>query len=572
MSRGEVSVTTFVWCEGMGDWKVMTEVSAFAALTQPSGGGTAGTGISIRKMSGLQQSQAPQSAQLAPQLAQPIAVQDVQPAHAHGIDPLSPINPQNTVNLLNPSESAGISIGADLLQPEYSSPAIHDPAGGTKPTILVPAQAGDTLDIANPGLRGDPAAEMTRGAVFPEIGTPVGTVAPGGKKSSGKLKLLLVFVLLGGGVYAGTQGYLAPVLENQAVKDAGSSVYSFLEPYLMSAAEKFPALSEWISPLPKLDGVTPDEYQELKAAAMSPIDQGARAAMSLLATDLISPSFYIATNLPDGANFEILVEGVPSTLLNHMSFTSRVFLTADRRLGKSPAVRFPDGKPIPRGEYKVYLYETDQQPATVTEALASTPVSAIPPAAGIPPNRKLLTQKIYFLGGPKDATYATRLKEYHDKLLARATAELNEVRQFISTLEAQFSGTNTQFERFRKMKANRYQQKLALKGWNDYHTRWSQLDGQLTETFAKWTPELMQQEFFYGVLYQELIQVGKWVSKVHEHHHQFFSGPTDPKVFATQLTETQMQAQNAINLMKAKIEQAAKLGTTPNGMPIREGL
>ena len=98
------------------------------------------------------------------------------------------------------------------------------------------------------------------------------------------------------------------------------------------------------------------------------------------------------------------------------------------------------------------------------------------------------------------------------------------------------------------------------------------LQNQLNLIFQKWTPEVIEKTYFYGVLNQLAQQAGQSVSKVHEFQHSYFTGGQDLKTLDIQLGEATSLAQGMIHALKAKIEQAEQMPVTANGMPQREGI
>ena len=339
---------------------------------------------------------------------------------------------------------------------------------------------------------------------------------------------------------------------------------------MLALSQKVPFLSDWISPLPSLNDVSPSEYAELtQASRTSPDKAGPRFSIALSKNDELAPAFYVASNLPDGAQFQIVVIGVPESLLNQTSFSSQAQATLTQKLSKTGPIRYSDGKPIPRGQYFVYLLPTDNEPQTaksLIQAYQPPNNTRIPPE--LPNTAKVLLSKSYFLGGPRDSNYLVRLKEFHDKLREKATSELTEIKQFTDTLDSQLASTVTKFTMIKKGKITARQRK----SWEDFHNQWMKFQGQLDQNFQRWTPEAIQNEYFYGVLYQLTQQAGQMIDKVHGFQHAFFTGSQDPRTSEIQLGEATSSAQSSLNVLKSKIGQAEKLPPTPNGMPRREGL
>jgi hypothetical protein len=474
LTQGQVTVSNYIWAEGMSDWKLMTEIPAFASILSPP----------------------------APAVA-------LSPAALPAIETVAQLTPIITA---------------------------------TKP--ISPEPAPVQVEVHG-------AAQLRH------------------SRLPGRLKWLIVAILLAmlGGLYQ--FGFLESVTQGPAFKAAGQTVSDFTEPYLMNLVETIPVLGQWISPIPKLDDVSIDDYEDLKSAATGKVEEkGPKVAFALAHADLFFPQFYVASNLPDGAEFEVYVEGVPETLLNQLNFSAQVKANIVKRLGKTASVKFQDGKPVPRGEYTVYIMEAEQQPELVKSTLASVAPSNERISAALPKGRKLISKKTYFLGGNKDATYVSRLKEFHEKLKTKADAELNEIKQFSATLESQLGTSVTEFTRLKSKKSN----KALQKAWSEFHDKWSRLDEQLGETFKKWTPEALGQDYFYGLLYKQVLDLGQAISRVHGIHHAYFTGAVDAKSFDIQLGEATSQAQTAFSAIKSKIEQAEKLVPAPSGMPRREGL
>ena len=239
--------------------------------------------------------------------------------------------------------------------------------------------------------------------------------------------------------------------------------------------------------------------------------------------------FYVSSNLPDGAVIDTYVEGIPDTLLNQLSFHGKTQATIDKKLGRTGVVRFPDGKPLPRGEYVVYATEDPQQPDAVKALLAGIPAVTAKTAPALPKDLKLLVSRPIFLGGAKDAIYLSRLKEFHDKLRAKASTELSEIKQFEATLESQLSQTSSKYTQLRGLSRGGKPSFAAHKAWTDFSAQWSKLDDNLKQSFVKWTDPVLETDYFYGVLYSMTKSAGDAVERLHQLHADFFNGKTDPK-------------------------------------------
>jgi hypothetical protein len=103
-------------------------------------------------------------------------------------------------------------------------------------------------------------------------------------------------------------------------------------------------------------------------------------------------------------------------------------------LGKSEPILALGANPIPKGEYQVFLVEANE---------------ASPPSAASP-GTNFLFNKSFFIGGPRDETYLTRLKAFHEKIKQSAERESQELKQYSDTLQMQFQMLTQEFSKILK--------------------------------------------------------------------------------------------------------------------------
>jgi len=510
---GGLDSSAYAWCNGMADWEMVTRIGDFGVILNPPAPDQKTSAHLIPVEPALI---APNtgSAQPKPIETQPLQVQT---AAAAAVMPMTSLEPTRSgVTVLQPS------------QPEQSAPSRA-----------------------------------------PEAAPSPGVAKKKAPVSRGFLLSILLIVLVAGVGFAGMKGHLDPLLQQPAVKAVLVSLKDGVQPLVYQLVEKIPALGQFISPLPELRGVGEADREEMKQAILgSPEMDGARVTFAQDQSDPQSPSFHVVSNLPDGASFEVRVEGIADRLLNALHFSTTLKATLQKRVGQTGVLRQVDGRPIPRGEYRVYIYESDQQSEQVGQLLTGMPAASVKVPLTVPQGRKLMIMKTLFLGGLQDAAYAEGLKVFHETVLAKAATERQDAGQYLATLESQFAATNSLFERLSKGKVG----KAQLKQWESFHTNWTQMDAQLQEVFQKWTPEILQSEFFYGVAFQALQQAGQAVTRIHGVHHGYFSGSVDSSSFSIQRGEAQSQASFALNAVKAKLEQIDRLPKSPAGIPLREGL
>ncbi len=472
-------------------------------------------------------------------------------------------------------EAAQVSALAEV----FSAGAASSFDAGTGRTRMAGAEG--TIAAGPQVKQGSSELTMTGAEALPlktQANIRAGAHAAAAGASAGGKSSKTRYVILGGVgltviglAVAGSMGFLSPVFSHPAVKSVTGSLRDALSPVTLKLVDRFPGLASLFPPLPALDDVAPEDLADLESAAVGlPADVGPKMALVLSLNEGAGPFFYGSTNLPDGAKAELLVEGMPDTLVRQLSGFVKVQGVFEKRLMKTPPVKASDGQALPKGEYVVSLYEADQQPEAVATLLAPMPAKTVAKAsADLPKGRKLVIRRVFFLGGKKDEAYKKQLAEVHETLKQKAKSELEEVKQLSATLESQLKETTDQFKRLRGMKNS----KAAQKAWGEFHGKWSGLDAKLTEAFQKWTPEILTTQLFYGVLYSQVLATGQAVQKAHGMHQSFFTGgAADPKAFEIQQGEALSAAESALNGLKAKVDAAEKIPPSPAGLPRREGL
>lgn len=324
-------------------------------------------------------------------------------------------------------------------------------------------------------------------------------------------------------------------------------------------------IASLLSTLPELSDVTPEDYQELKKAAKAPSSAGPQVAVALSKSDPLSPIFYVATNLPDGARFEIYVEGVPHRLLNTLSYSGKLDVATTKRLAKSVPLRYPDGKPIPRGEYLVYVMESPigQPDLVYKELLPLAPVARNLPNQ-LPQDRRLVfSKKIFF--GAKDATYEQRLKEFHDGLVARAKNEATELSLAAATLESQALVSESAYDRLKRQPIGPKQKQV----WNEMNRTWRPVEAQLVQKYAGLSPDQIKDGFFHGNLVAEFLVVEKILADLHSAQEKLFTTTASYGSLEGQVMSLRNQFEMRKSAWKTAIDKARAMPANPEtGLPV----
>ncbi|MCC7440689.1 MAG: DUF4339 domain-containing protein [Bdellovibrionales bacterium] len=529
LGSGTVSPAHFAWCEGMGDWKAMTEIPDFGAVLgggapSPIGGDEGMTRVGSLTLEPMEPS--------SPSVVVSPAKQEARESNAR-------IN-----QILKPQRSAAPSAVGAFPDEKTGDINPKERKRMEKEAKKAAALAEKERKVREK-LEAKEAKKRARGAPS-ALGMGTGGVAVrGGERLAPKLiKWLGFLAVVAGGYAAYLQGYLNPAIEHPMVKEAWHSAHSQIRPLLRTAITKFPALGQLISPIPSLPDVDPADYEQLKAAALAdPLVDGGKVALALSQGDLLRPAFHLAGNLPDGVSLDVLVYGRSETLLNAMNFMELRQVRLAGGHGVTPAFAYSDGKPLPRGTYSVYVVDSQAQTPEAQAFLASLLSTTTKIPEFIPKNRKIALAATFFLGGAKDAVYAERLKLYHDKLREKSQAELAEIRQFLSSLSSQFNSTQRQFQSLRKGKAATPIQRTQ---WGRFSGQWVGFMAQLNQSFIKWTPEFVLNNQFHGLLYMMTRETGQAVFAVHQGQALYFSGGALPQDYDIQLKQRVAFAHEAL--------------------------
>lgn len=482
---GLVTDQSYVWCEGMNDWNMLTEVKE---LSQE-----------LKK--------------LEPQIAK---VQNTSPA-------------KTSTNIQSLKKA--------------TLDAVNSPKSGTQKK----KEAVDAKQNQAPQPKLDDAflaAEETR--------------------HSKKLPL----ILLGGLVGALGLGFGALVILSRL---APEDMHARLRPTFNKLSESVPGIGQALHLVPTLTDVTAEEQKDLELARSGAPDAGVKIALALSQLDTNRPAFYISTNLPDKTKFDVYLVGKSETLLNKLSFKAQNTVTTTHGFGKSEVFVGDGGQLIPKGEYQVVVVDANDQTENLKAEFANLPPmkpgTELPSV--VPPNAHFVLDKIYFLGGPRDETYLTRLKQFHEKIKQNSDRELMELKQYSDTLNLQFSTLTTEFTRIYQSKKPSPQ---LLAAWKKDAATWQQINGQLEQTVQTWSKETIQNEFFYGKIYTLVKGTYDSIKSLFTLENSYVEHPVDHGTFDIQHGKALSETRDALELLRTKMDVILKIPKSASGLPTREGL
>ncbi|MBC7397542.1 MAG: DUF4339 domain-containing protein [Bdellovibrionales bacterium] len=385
-----------------------------------------------------------------------------------------------------------------------------------------------------------------------------------GKPKSSKLPAILIICMLA--VIVLGLGALS-----LASRLASDDLHTRLRPLLSRITDQVPALAPAFRLVPNLPDLNQDELHDLEDARLGSPEAGVKIAVASSLNDANRPTFYVSTNLPDRTKFDLYLVGNSETLLNRLQFSAQNTVTTVKGFGKSEVFLAEGGQLIPKGEYRLFLTESADQTEGVKLALPGYVGirSALKTPPQVPANAHFLVVKTYFLGGPRDETYLTRLKAFHEKIKQTSQRELQELKQYSDTLNMQFSAMTTEFNRIHSAKKPSPGLRAA---WKKDAATWGQINGQLDQTIQTWSKETLQNEFFYGKVYELVKNAYESVKSLFQIENNFIEGNPDRGGFEIQHGKALSEAREALELLQTKMELMGKAPATPSGIPTRDGL
>ncbi len=557
MSAGQVARTQYVWCEGMGDWQIMTAVRDFEPLLQAASAPAPSAATSFPLIQEEPSSSKDQDFDLgitAEQTFEPKL--ELEPAQAETAPEPAPA----------PAPALDIQLEPEAAAPAAEVQAESQPESATQVLDLNPSIELTTTPKEQTEIHHH---ERDLGEGFDRNEMPAfESVSSGPPRTFGFLKVFLTLSIVGLGAYAYKSGRLDPVVKNAGFVKFVTASRGVIQPGLSKLAQWVPALQGIFSPIADIEGVLPEELSEMRLAAQG--KSPGQIGLSVYRDELLSPTFYAGTNLPTGTALDLHVIGISDTLLSQVSLVATAQGTVEQFVARFEGVRQADGRPLVQGQYMVMITEAEEsrQSPESRAILASLPESKVLPIAGsgVTGARKVVFTKSYFLGGPKDDTYAQRLKEFHEKLSAKSIDELREIKQFIDTLDLQLQNSNKEYD---KAHANK-NAKAAAKGWNGFHEKWNRMQSDLEKAFSSWTEALTRGDFYHSVLYQATRSAGEQVALLHTAQHAATTNrPKDTAASSAEIDQKKAAALEALQNAKARHEETLKLPASTTGMPQR---
>lgn len=323
-------------------------------------------------------------------------------------------------------------------------------------------------------------------------------------------------------------------LSEKKKKKSSKRIYLGIAATAIAASAMFYQLTS-SSTLPMADELTSKEVKEMTSTIQQTLrEKGPVAAIALAKGDSVFPSFVIGTNLPEGAVLQLSVEGISETLNGRFQFSTKSTATVHKGIVKFETIRQAGGLPLAKGEYIATVHYGE----------------------------KVLADKVFFLGGPRDRAYEQSLKEYHTHLQAKSESELNELKQLVEIITRQVLDLNSHFQQYARTGGQR-------KNWLNFLKGWDVMQKQIAAPFAKWNHDSYVSELFYGEMYREMKAVLDRTDAIQGMQSRFLDLGFVDRGLADEIANEISALHGDLAGIQAKIQAAEALPMTSNGMPQR---
>ncbi len=348
-------------------------------------------------------------------------------------------------------------------------------------------------------------------------------------------------------------------------------LHASIRPLLNRMTETMPFLTPLFKMVPASSDWPSQEKAELTEALKGAPEKAVRIAIAVIQSDPSRPQLLISTNLPDQTQFDVYLIGKGETLLNRIHYSSKFSVKSIRGIAKSEVLLTEEGQPLSKGEYSIWITESQEQDESLRVRIAdypqNRPSTALP--APIPNSSKFVLNKNIFLGGARDESYLTKLKAFHEKIKQNSDKELVELRQYSDILGIQFQTLTQEFEKILKSRkvsdAQRVQWKMNSKKWLD-------LNAQLEQSIQTWSKETLQNEFFYGSAYELVKGSYESLKSLFNIENEYVEKPADKNTFLIQHGKAISESRQSLEQLRGKIDLILNAPKSANGLPAREGI
>ncbi len=294
------------------------------------------------------------------------------------------------------------------------------------------------------------------------------------------------------------------------------------------------------SPVPNLEDVPPEKLEEMKATAKAPAEAGGKLLLVQAQGDDFSPTFYVATNLAEGTQVTLKIDGIPGTLVNAISFSQSWTAAVEKTklaVFRSLSV---EGKPLPMGDFKIKVKAPGATDLTLDQ----------------------------FIGGKKNHIYDRRMKTWKEKLQGELDRELLELKEIAASLRSIYSDHEKMMNAARVSGISGPQRAAISSKWDKFGTEMDLFTKELAEKLSDRVKLPGFADRFFPDLLKRCID---WLPRLNAVRHkerervQSFSAPVNAEAEAALLAElvaiesalTEAATKNPLEILAERAKSAA---------------
>jgi hypothetical protein len=324
-------------------------------------------------------------------------------------------------------------------------------------------------------------------------------------------------------------------------------------------------LDFFVSPIPAIEGLSPELHGELKKASRARPGSGSPiAAVAFVASSDSQGTAYVAANVPDGTALELYLHGIPGALLERPQPDQRLPVSVVRRFAKV-AFRSPPGSVWVKGDYQLVAAAVPTQTEAIAARLKEISETVRRPAY-IPRDRKVLASRVVFLGGKKDDAYLTKLKDHHVRVKAAALASVKELQGVLKSLHASLSSTVRDAS-----SAMGKPPKLRPKAWAPAHGQWSNAFGAVAERVDARAGAVGGYRDPQETLWVHAQAASRVIRELHQLQHAYITGAAPREAYDARASKLLDQANAALGDLQNRLDGAERRIAQTDGFPSEDG-
>lgn len=542
----KASSAYYIWSEGMPDWEVMSSVDSFRET-----------------LKSISAPPPPPSSSPTVEVAE--AIDQGEASKSSASEPLLEETKEEVSEVLEPVEELEPVSAIEAEALEVSEPVeVQENLKSGIPTQL----NTNDLKIGT----GAEQAQTTASYI-----APTDTTHPGMKRKRKIFRpFLVLFIFIVGIVVASAQGLLDPIWTHPLVKPYSDKAKPMINQLTQSVGplydqsknwivDKIPYLQTWVSSLPDVP-VSEADKNELKSAMQARFTgQNPALAVAMGVENITSPLFYVTSNLPDKTVVTVWLEGISNTLLNRFEFSTQARVILSQGYGKTTNIVSPNGQPIPKGKYRVIAFVSSRQVKNIQSVVENLPAQSIDIQEISQQTPRVISEKIYFIGGENDESYRSRLSDFQKKVREKAAKELLELRQFVGALQGQLDLSIAKFTNLTKTSKTN----ASVLNWKKFQSQWAKFNNHMSNQFRSWDSQKILQNVYYSDLYINTRTAGEKVSKVFNLQNSYFNSKDKKLSLANKqaLEREASQAELVLQSLKKALQDAGDPNSLSTGLP-----